>query len=375
LKLKISQDESISVYLRIAAAVRESVRSGKLRPGDKLPSESSLAAELNLNRLTVSRAYQELNTAGIILQRRGSGSFIAPDAERLARRSVGRGIGRVFVIIGESSLARCFQRTIFLTTDVLEGFSDVIDARDGGTIFIKEMTAEIAATLTEDDVVLSKFYTAGDPAVFADLLRRNIRVISLLDTQIIQGAPRIDYDRHASVTTACRHLIDCGYSRIGYLGRLTHWEYPVSPKFVAYTAALTAAGLDVQSRFLRDVDTYPGRGYAAMRSVLDAGELPEAFFVDTDYKAMEVIGALRDAGLRVPEDVGIVGYDDIPEASIAEPPLTTIHTPRYEIGRRAAEILLNWSHTSEPVSNALLNAKLVVRDSTVSQVARAAATE
>jgi DNA-binding LacI/PurR family transcriptional regulator len=107
----------------------------------------------------------------------------------------------------------------------------------------------------------------------------------------------------------------------------------------------------------------PGKAYAAARDILQAGDLPEAFFVDTDYKAMEVVCALNDAGVRVPGQVRIAAYDNVPEAATFTPALTTVSIPRREIGRRAAQMLLEWPEDGAMPESVLLTSELIVRDS------------
>ena len=86
--------------------------------------------------------------------------------------------------------------------------------------------------------------------------------------------------------------------------------------------------------------------------------------MDTDYKAMEVIAALQAAGLSVPDDVGIAAYDDIPESAAFTPPLTTVHVPRREIGRRAGQLLQDWPTDGSIPNDVILQSELIQRQST-----------
>src|SRR5690606_31297416 len=101
-------------------------------------------------------------------------------------------------------------------------------------------------------------------------------------------------------------------------------------------------------------------------------DLPDAFFVDADWKAMEVVSALTHAGIRVPEDVGVIGYGDIPDLQGCVPRLTTVRLPRREIGQAVGRQLLAWMRDRTPLHSQMLDAKLGVRDSTASVKASAA---
>ena len=176
--------------------------------------------------------------------------------------------------------------------------------------------------------------------------------------------PSVTYDRFRAAVLGCRHLVDCGYRTIGYVGGTEDDNQWAHPKFQAFTHVLHAAGLDVRAHHVRIARYQPGRAYAATQKLIQDGDLPEALFVDTDYKAMEVIGALSDVGVKVPDDVAIVSYDDVPEAAGFDPPLTTVRTPRREMGQRIAQMALNWPETGGLPESEVLESQLIVRGTT-----------
>jgi len=96
-----------------------------------------------------------------------------------------------------------------------------------------------------------------------------------------------------AATDAFRHLLDCGCRRLGFIGTRAFDSGAIYPKFHAFTNVLHEAGLNVCARYVRHAGLVPGRAHAAAWQIIQADDLPEAFFVDTDYKAMEVIGARR----------------------------------------------------------------------------------
>ena len=104
--------------------------------------------------------------------------------------------------------------------------------------------------------------------------------------------------------------------------------------------------------------------YSVLRGLVRRGDLPEAFFVETDEIAIPTLAILQEYGVRVPEDVGVVGYDDWDESARLDPPLTTVRTPRREIGRRAAEMLLEWPTDGPLPEDVFLPSVLIERCST-----------
>jgi len=358
-------DKTRSVYGRIADAICEAVASGRMAEGERLPTETALAASMGVSRLTVSRAYRDLKAKGIVTQRRRGGTRVAPDAARLAIPVPGRPVRTIAVILGARSISECSQDSRFIVSALLDGIRDVLGERGPVIRCLTTLTPQDAAALTHDDALL--LFVAPDTLdveLLASLLRRGVRIASVWATLSPLFFPSIHYDRRHAATLACKRLIDSGYKRIGFLGLTTDGRGDAALKYAAYMSSLHQAGLDTCACHVRHAAPLPGAAYVAARQIIDAGDLPEAFFVDTDYKAMEAIHALKTAGIRVPQDIGIVSYDDIPEAATFDPPLTTVRTPRRDIGRRTAQLLLGWPKGGPAPKSILLSSELIVRSST-----------
>ena len=131
-----------------------------------------------------------------------------------------------------------------------------------------------------------------------------------------------------------------------------------------YTEALAAAGVRYDDLWVREGDFSRESGYAAMESLLGIEERPSAVFVGSDALAIGALAAVRDAGLRVPEEMAVVGFDDVPLAADAAPPLTTVHLPAQRLGESTAQILVQLM-AGEQVSRRaiLLETHLVIRRS------------
>ena len=131
-----------------------------------------------------------------------------------------------------------------------------------------------------------------------------------------------------------------------------------------YAEALAAAGLSFDEALVRHGTFSRASGYDAMQSLLQLTARPSAVFVGSDTVAFGAMAAVRDAGLRVPDDVAIVGFDDEPMASDVTPPLTTVHLPAQLLGQTAAEILMKLTAGEEVACRTvLLDTHLVIRQS------------
>ncbi len=158
------------------------------------------------------------------------------------------------------------------------------------------------------------------------------------------------------------HLIRLGHTRIAHIsyGGLEYGG--ADERCRGYRRALEGAGIPFDPALLREGDYSAASGYAAAQSLLAAGADFTALFVSNDTVAFGAMAALREHGRRIPEDVAVVGYDDVPLAAYAAPPLTTVRSPAVEHGRLAAEMLIKLVR-GETVAEPRLKLELIIRAS------------
>lgn len=363
--LNISDDTGIPLYQRIVTAVCEEITSGRLAPGQKLPPRTALAKSLGISPVTVSRSYELLQQRGIIRQKRGSGTYVQPGAiDQLQKAAdLGRPFRSIVMVVGEPSLEQCPRDRREIITDIMLGVDDALQENVGRFVFVESFSRACLDGLTEGSVVLLVCPRHVEPAMFDVLTQRGVVVLGLWTSDLEIAVPRIAFDPHQAASLACQHLIDCGYRRLGFIGEMGHSAL-LGAKFFEFTNVLFRAGLDFQVQHVREVRSHtPGAAFEAILSMAQTGDLPEAFLVGADYNAMEVMRALKYIGRRVPEDVGVVGYGDIPEAAHCVPPLTTVRLPRRRIGQRAGRLLAERATPPSP-QRFVLDSELIVRNST-----------
>src|SRR6266542_1835149 len=174
---------------------------------------------------------------------------------------------------------------------------------------------------------------------------------------------------------ATKHLIETGRQRIGFIG-VSLTKNVALRRFQGYLEALEEHGLPVAEELIvgpRGVnDQMPGYsteeiGYEGMNRLLSLKERPTAIFARNDFTAVGALNAIKQAGLRVPEDIAVVGYDDIPLASHVAPTLTTVRQPTREQGRLAATFLLRRieEDRERPREEKTFDCELIIRQSTV----------
>lgn len=162
---------------------------------------------------------------------------------------------------------------------------------------------------------------------------------------------------------AARHLIALGHRRVAYLGdRFGHQSD--TERFAGYRQALAEADLPFEPDLVVHGDGTPAGAPPAMARLLALAAPPTAVLCYNDLTALGALRYLRSLGLRVPEDVSLIGFDDLFLAEYTDPPLTTMRQPMRQIGRAAARLLFDLLRGDDVVENVRVPAELVLRQST-----------
>lgn len=174
----------------------------------------------------------------------------------------------------------------------------------------------------------------------------------------------VDVDNRLAAKKATQHLIDLGHTQIACIANARP-SYSAAPARVfGYKDALLSVGITPNDSLIRYADFDPQSGFDCMQSLLEAGAKFSAVFVASDNVAMGVKSALREANLQIPNDISIIGFDDIPWSQYSCPPLTTVRLPAQELASKACLLLLDLMKGLVPEKRHLiLETELVVRQS------------
>jgi LacI family xylobiose transport system transcriptional regulator len=165
--------------------------------------------------------------------------------------------------------------------------------------------------------------------------------------------------------SATRHLVELGHTRIGAISGPSRIMCSRA-RVDGYRAALETAGLAVDPELIRQGNFHHDMGYRAGLELLRLSDRPTAIFAGNDLQALGVYEAARELGLRIPEDLSVVGFDDLPLARWVGPPLTTVRQPLTEMAEAAAKLVLELGREERPSAGTRveLATSLVVRSST-----------
>jgi LacI family transcriptional regulator len=210
------------------------------------------------------------------------------------------------------------------------------------------------------------FYSCTDDVLAKRLAREHIPFV--LIGRPLPGADffSVDVDNVRGAECVAEHLASLGYTRIATIAGPAHAICSVD-RLAGFLKGLRAHGLCCPRSYIQEADFSEISAYHAMERLLAKDPRPQAVFVANDTMAVSAIRAVRAANLRVPEDVAIVGFDDMSIAAMGEPPLTTVRQSPELLGRNAVKLLMNQiipdSSGTEQQHNIVLPVELIVRKS------------
>ncbi|HET7839251.1 MAG TPA: LacI family DNA-binding transcriptional regulator [Rectinemataceae bacterium] len=227
-----------------------------------------------------------------------------------------------------------------------------------------ELIVEAAqASQAEGIVILGTELSASDVEAFSAVRKPLV----FLDTyHDFLPFDFVDMNNGDAAFTVVSYLKELGHRSIGLVkGEIETRNFRLREE--GFVASLDRLGLDFDPGLVFSVDQTFHGAYEGMLALLKGGtSLPSALFCENDIIACGVLRALKEKGVRVPEDISLVGFDDLPLSSVVDPPLTTIQVSKAQIGRTAIQLLQTRirSEADEPPSKVLIGGRLVVRQST-----------
>jgi DNA-binding LacI/PurR family transcriptional regulator len=177
--------------------------------------------------------------------------------------------------------------------------------------------------------------------------------------------PFVDVDNVKAAEKATSYLMELGHEAIACISNAPP-EYTAAPERVAgFRSALSSLNIPVNEKLVCFADFDPESGYDCMKSILQSGEKFTAAFVASDNVAIGAKAALREANMRIPEDISMIGFDDIPWAKYSDPPLTTIRLPAEALAQSACTLLLDMiqGNQNRQDNHLILETELIVRQS------------
>lgn len=352
-------------YREILERLQSEISSGRYKPGKRLPSEAELVRRFGASRMTVFRAMHELQALGLVTRRVGSGTYVSSNS------NIGR---HVFgLLIPELGQTEIFEA-------ICKGMMEAQEAMHhsllwGNTVSQEQEKEQAAEQLCEQYIsqkVSGVFFAPvefsanrfqSNHKIVAEFDRAGIPVV-LLDRDLEPYPQRSKYDlvgidNRRTGYLAAEHLIKTGAKRVVFFAR-PNSAPTVDARIAGYREAVSSQVEKPGRVLVRIGDAMDTK---LIRSILKK-DRPDAFVCANDLTAGNLMHTLISLGQRIPEDIRIVGIDDVKYARLLPVPLTTLHQPCRDIGRMAIAVMLDRiANPDLPPRDVLLRCELVVRKS------------
>lgn len=364
--MRIDAEKSTAKYLQLKDILLRHFQDEHYQPDQKIPTENDLIERFDVSRNTVRQALAELANDGVIYKIQGSGSFFTGEARPTRAQSY-----LIGVIVP--------RLAFYIYPRIIEGIDDVAHQNDYNIILrSSDVNPEkelfcinqffergVDGILIEPSGGFQRFEDSPNfqrlkeltiPIVFMDWAIDDPE-ISYVSTDDVEGGFR-----------ATNYLIAAGHRRIASVWLRN--TIPGLKRHQGYVKALKLHGLDYDARLDKSVSVEDWQGpetiMACMRELFALGpERPTAVFFFNDDGALHGYAAIREAGLKIPDDISVIGFDDSELALRAEVPLTSMIHPKYQLGKWAAEMLFqqieDGGHTVP--NQVILNPRIAVRQS------------
>jgi GntR family transcriptional regulator of arabinose operon len=348
IEISVDHNSTIPLHLQLLNQLRHLILSGQWAPGNRIPSESELQNQLNISRSTIRQALRNAEADGLIERVPGKGTFVANAAPTNEQRLIG------YITMDLSSSDLQYR--------LLSGFES--EARDKGyrIIFSNSRNDILEENRLLDELLNDKVsgifiwpIQNSDPSRrLRQLIDQAAVPIMLMDRPLpATGCDCVTSANFQGAYNAVKYLISLGHQKVIFLSHPVLEILPVAERLRGYQAALTEAGLRPADPKLigpeREIGTRQaltaysnstGPEIEAIQQFLQEPDPPTAIFAVNDVVALLVLRAAAQAGRHIPDDLSLVGFDDIELVAHVDVPLTTVAQDSFGLGKRGAKLLI-----------------------------------
>jgi len=337
--MDMEKSDKTPMYQYIMNDIKRKIASGELKPHDPLPTQIELAKEYNTSEITSRRALSDLVQEGFVYRIRGKGSFVHENPAQADSKGL-----RTLYFAHQNHEVSILNHPFF--TDMFEGIKEVCD-ENGVAFHIWDIGENYE--LPEDPgagIILLTVKGHFDFSRLTAWQEENRRIVTVHFYYPHLGIPYVIADNLTGGYLATQHLISQGHQRIGVIltgSSLLELNQDFSLRLQGYKLALTQHNIPFHPDLITVVDGEDERaemGEEGFKRLMKLPEPPTAIFATSDYKAFGAMNAARESGMNIPDDISIIGYDDVKLGEYSYPRLTTVNQNTRKMGQRAAEILL-----------------------------------
>ena len=344
-ELKVDHDSLVPLHAQLQRQLRDLIVSGRWAPGSRLPSENQLQRDLNISRSTVRQAFSDAQHEGLIKRIPGRGTFVAESSP------TGRQKRLIAFIISDFESEREWE--------LLNGAESAARVNDCHLVFYNTRhncreEQRVLSQLVQQSISGALLWSCAPPEsdrlAYYDMTLPPL-VMMDRDTPSLP-TDFVTSDNRGGASLALRHLLALGHRRIACLTHDVVGLLPVAERIQGYSDTLLAAGEEPAPAWVLPTDAELSPASALrLGDDLDSPpmrylirrleqERPTALFAVNDLVALLALRAAQALELQVPDDLSIIGFDDVEFSAFMAPPLTTVAQDFHAIGRRSFELLL-----------------------------------
>lgn len=340
----------IPLWKHVTSELERELVSGRYPVGGRFHSLKELSERYGISGITGRRVLDELRAKKLIDSFRGKGTFV--------RRGAVAGAVKVLL---HPVLAQSGYSHQYVVQEVLQGAQAA--ARESGCAMRLVSTDHFASHVQPDDLVLTLWHSRHAEAV-GIAVARGARVVCAHAPEPVAGASTVGPDFAAGIALAVRHLLERGHRRIAYLTGPTSSVW-FAARFDGYYRTLRKAGIACDLALVREGSAEDGGDVQPMLDgLLKLTDPPTAVICANDGRALAVLGACRERGIRVPADLAVVGFDNTHDGALVAPALTSVDQFWQRQGAEAVALLLRQAEAPmRGVEDLVIAPALVVRAS------------
>jgi DNA-binding LacI/PurR family transcriptional regulator len=334
----------LPLYIQVREDLRHQIESGQLPPGQRLALEETLSEQYAVSSITVKRALRDLASEGLLVRIKRKGTFVSPraaEATAVVQRT--KTLALIIPDIEDLFISEIYRGVTEAARQA--GYRVSILSSDRQMEKEAENIRELGQRGEDGAVIFPNWGRANAEQIF-ELKRSNFPFVLVNRFFRDIQTDHVVVDNRAGACEAVEHLLRLGHRRIGCIGwvectsvedRLAGYRMALGRHRIPYDEHLVRGILDEDRERYSGVEPASG-GYQEMKKLLALDDRPTAVFAVSDRLAVGAMRAIADAGLTIPGDVALVGFDDVRYAEDLD--LTTVAQPAFETGRTAAEILI-----------------------------------
>lgn len=326
--------KSIFPYQQVRRFILDQLEQGIWKPGDLLPAEVKLAAQLTVHRLTVNRVTTELVREGVLVRRRGVGTLVSEKKATSAKPVLGRGLvglvtGHHFNPATNSYYGIIFEKMRKLLSDNGIYLMPLGDAKE----FFDRPARIIEGNIQKSLSAIALLGT-GDHGIFTALENFEHPAIIIGVSEYAGPLPSVSTDDESDAALVAEKLLALGHRNIVHLNAASPLR--MHTRLQGFLGACERAGHAIPFRYVVEAKGLEvSDGKAAMAEFLERNLPFTAVFGGNDNLALGAVSALKERGIEVPSQVSVVGFDGIDAALHSHPPLTTMKISRQRLAEQA----------------------------------------